>query len=61
MAETSREAPSSPQTKEVFYKILVVLDPSRGKPCHDVEDQVDWVEVDLLSKLVDQILQCNGC
>jgi hypothetical protein len=61
MAETSREAPSSPHTEEVFYKILVVLDPSRRKTRRDIEDQVDWVEIDLLSELVDKILQCNGC
>jgi hypothetical protein len=61
MAQTSPEAPSSPGTEEIFHKILVVMDPTRRKVRRDVENQVDWVEVDLESELADKILQSNGC
>jgi hypothetical protein len=59
--ETSPEAPSLSGTEETVYKILVVLDPTRRKTSRDVNDHVDWVEVDLRSELVDKMLQCDGC
>jgi len=61
MAQTRPEAPSSPGAEEIFHKILVVMDPTRRKVRRDVENQVDWVEVDLESELVDKIFQSNGC
>jgi hypothetical protein len=47
-------------TEKIFYKILVVVDPSRRKT-RGVENSVDWMEVDLPSESVDQILETKGC